>query len=149
MLTEMDLGFSGTQKGMTEAQTEAVWSMIAAIALIYPQGKVNAHHGLCIGADWQFHVMCRGWVIPIIGHPPVNKSKVAKFDMSDFAYLWDDKDYLDRNTDIVNCSTSFIGAPGEMEEQLRSGTWSTIRKAKKKGIRGVIVFPDGSTEDFG
>lgn len=144
----MDLGFSGTQKGMTEPQAEQVWGMIAAIALIYGQ-KVNAHHGLCVGADYQFHVMCRGFVIPIIGHPPVNKSKVAKFNMLDFAYLWDDKDYLDRNTDIVDCSTAFIATPGEMEEQLRSGTWSTIRKAKRKGIRGSIVFPDGSTEEFG
>lgn len=145
----MDLGFSGTQKGMTEPQMEEVWNIIVASSLIFSD-KINAHHGLCVGADYQFHTICHAWSIPIIGHPPINKSKVAKFNMLEFAYLWDDKEYLDRNTDIVDCSTSFIGAPGEFEEQLRSGTWSTIRKAKRKaGMRGVIVFPDGSTEEFG
>lgn len=143
----MDIGFSGTQKGMADKQAEEVWNILVATALIFPS-KASAHHGLCVGADFMFHTMCMSLGIPIIGHPPVNKSKVAKFNMLDFTYLWEDKEYLDRNTDIVNCSTSFIATPAEMEEQLRSGTWSTIRKAKKKGIRGVIVFPDGSTEEF-
>lgn len=145
----MDIGFTGTQRGMTEAQAEEVWGTLMVMSLIIPQGQLNAHHGLCIGADYSFHVMCRGLAIPIIGHPPINKSKEAKFNLLEFAYLWDDKEYLDRNTDIVNCSTSLIATPGEMEEQLRSGTWSTIRKAKRKGIRGTIIFPDGSSEEFG
>lgn len=143
----MDIGFTGTQRGMTPAQQEVVWNMMVAVSLIYGQ-KVEAHHGLCIGADAQFHGICRGWVIPIVGHPPINTSKVHSFPPSDFVYMWGPKEYLDRNTDIVDCCNWLIATPAEYVEQLRSGTWSTIRKAKKKGIRGTIVYPDGTTEEF-
>ena len=130
---------------MTEAQKREVHTIIMFSSLF---GKANAHHGLCIGADTDFHNICRWFGVPIIGHPPINESKMTKFDPEEFAYLWTPKEYLDRNADIVDCSTSLIATPAEYVEQLRSGTWSTIRKAKKKGIRGIIVYPDGSTEAF-
>ena len=143
----MDIGFTGTQKGMTEKQYQEVHTLLMFTSLITP--RAEAHHGLCIGADYHFHRLCRLIGVPVVGHPPINQSKMAAIPEDEFVYLWEPKEYLDRNTDIVNCSTSLIATPGEMVEELRSGTWSTIRKAKKKGIRGIIVYPDGSTEEFG
>jgi len=35
--------------------------------------------------------------------------------------------------------------PGEFKEVLRSGTWSTIRYARKKGKKVLIIWPDGSS----
>jgi hypothetical protein len=37
-----------------------------------------------------------------------------------------------------------LAVPKGMIEELRSGTWSTIRRAKKHGINVVICWPDGS-----
>ena len=41
---------------------------------------------------------------------------------------------LDRNTKMVEVSTHQVAFPETQVEELRSGTWSTIRRARKKGI---------------
>ena len=44
------------------------------------------------------------------------------------------------NSDIL------IATPKEKEEQLRSGTWATIRYAKKTKKIVFLVYPDGKYE---
>jgi len=36
-----------------------------------------------------------------------------------------------------------IATPGEVDEQLRSGTWSTVRFARKQGKPVHVILPDG------
>lgn len=74
-------------------------------------------------------------------HPPINPAKRA-WCTGDFTYP--EKDYLDRNRDIVNCTDILITCPSGYTEKLRSGTWATIRYARKIGKTVVIIFPDGS-----
>jgi hypothetical protein len=91
----------------------------------------HAHHGLCIGGDYQFHNLVRK-LFPqciIIGHPPLNDTKTAKGIVCDI--LRKPKRYLDRNHDIVDECHKFVATPKEYNEVLRSGTWSTIRYALK------------------
>jgi bifunctional non-homologous end joining protein LigD len=38
------------------------------------------------------------------------------------------------------------GLPAEPEEQLRSGTWSTVRFAKKQGKPVFVILPDGTVK---
>lgn len=141
----MDVGFTGTQEGMTLAQKELTLRRLRTLLDGTPRNQLAAHHGICIGADAHFHYACQALEIPIIGHPPINQSKMEKLD--GFLYLWDPKEYLDRNTDIVNCSDLLIATPKEMQEVLRSGTWSTIRKARKRGIQRYIILPNGEVID--
>lgn len=43
-----------------------------------------------------------------------------------------EKSYLNRNKDIIDQSDFLIACPQDKEQEvLRSGTWSTIRNAKK------------------
>lgn len=50
------------------------------------------------------------------------------------------KPYLERNTDIVTNSDIIIGCPLDpTKEVIRSGTWSTIRKAKKMNKK-IFIF---------
>lgn len=58
----------------------------------------------------------------------------------------EEKEYIQRNHDIVDDSDMLIAFPSTMNEILRSGTWATIRYAKKRGKMVLIIFPDGSTE---
>ena len=59
--------------------------------------------------------------------------------------VYDKKPYLERNKKIVNCCDILIAAPKQINEVLRSGTWSTIRYAKKIGIEVFIILPNNLT----
>ena len=52
--------------------------------------------------------------------------------------------YLSRNKDIVRETDMLIATPAEAEEQRRSGTWSTIRFARKLGKPVFVIWPDGT-----
>lgn len=137
----MDIGFTGTQRGITNSQKAVLLGRLALMA----SASTTAHHGQCVGADAAFHGVCIALQIPIIGHPPINQSKRAK--LSGFLYEWEPKEYLDRNKDIVRCSDLLIATPAEEQEQLRSGTWSTIRFARKIGVPRYIIYPDGRVDN--
>lgn len=133
----MLVGFTGTQRGMTPLQYQTVWELLYARR----QATGEFHEGDCIGADAQAAFLAREAGFRIIGHPPENDSKRAFFQ----ADQWRPPlGYLDRNKEIVRKTEQMIATPGEVEEQLRSGTWSTIRYAVKTRKPISIVFPDGS-----
>ncbi len=129
------LGFTGTQEGVTPEQAQA---LVIAAKEASPR---EFHHGMCIGAD-HFMGQVLGHVGAIIhGHPPTNTSKMAKC-LVDVMHA--PKDYLARNRDIVLCSQALLAAP-KGEETQRSGTWSTVRFARKLGRPVIICWPNGST----
>lgn len=108
---------------------------------------VEFHHGDCVGVDVQLCEMIRE-LHPktlIISHPP-NYEKLRAYFPSDQTKK--PKDYLKRNRCIVDATDMLIAFPFEMTEQKRSGTWATIRHAKKQGKRIGIFYPDGSKEMF-
>lgn len=133
----INIGFTGTQGGMTKAQYKQVIEWIRRSLYSYP----TFHHGDCIGADEDLHHLVELTGEPIIIHPPTNESKRA---FCKGALVLEAKDYLDRNHDIVDASNILWAAPSGMTEELRSGTWATIRYARKQGKSIVIFYPDGS-----
>lgn len=129
------IGFTGSRTGMTDAQKEAVRRLLNEL-----QPK-QARHGDCLGSDADFHTLARETQATVIIHPPT--------DAKDRAYcegdkLLPEKPYLDRNKDIVNGCTVLIATPDSATEKARSGTWSTIRHARKEGRRVCVVAPDGT-----
>ena len=100
------------------------------------------HHGDCIGADEQFFVIVRTLKpdVEIFSHPPRKEDKRARC-KSDVVYQ--PMEYLDRNKAIVEDSDVMIACPKGMDEVLRSGTWATVRHARKIGVPRVIIYPDG------
>lgn len=139
---EIHVGFTGTQQGMSESQWMSVYKMMTGLAR---HGYTfTAHHGDCIGADKEFHGICRRspGLAGIIGHPPDLGWKRAHCDFDSTA---PPLPYLERNRVIVDCCQILIAAPKEhgTDEALRSGTWSTVRYARKRGKRIYIVRPSG------
>lgn len=132
----MILGFTGTQQGCTAAQLMALRHLLTATL----RHNDIFRHGDCTGADAQAHVMARltGAIIHI--HPPTNATKRAHCDGD---VIWLPRPYADRNHDIVTRSDRLIACPKGPEE-LRSGTWSTVRFARGTGRPVTIVWPDGS-----
>lgn len=135
--TEQHVGFTGTQVGMTEAQFTRVSRILASWG-----GWV--HHGDCIGADKQFHDIAHARGIKVAIHPPTHSGKRA-FCVGDVCHV--PADYLTRNRQIVDASLGLIGTPKSFEEELRSGTWATIRYARRSKKPVVIVWPDGSVSN--
>jgi hypothetical protein len=133
-----EIGFTGTQDGMTEAQKKVVIETVSKIT------SITVHHGDCIGADSDFHDICLAMDKYIKIHPPINNGKRA---FKDGHFTYPTKDYLPRNKDIVNESTMLIATPSG-PEKLRSGTWSTVRYAKKQGKLVMVIYPDGHVEVF-
>ena len=134
---ERHVGFTGTQVGMTEAQ-------VARVSRMLHSWKGWADHRDCIGADKQFHGIARSSGLKVAIHPPSVSSKRA-YCTGDIVHPM--ADYLTRNRQIVDASAGLIATPKSFEEELRSGTWSTIRYARKSKKPVVIVWPDGSVSN--
>ncbi len=132
------IGFSGTQEGMTDAQK-------AALRKLLDGGAGEFHHGDCVGADSEAHDIADECGYGIILHPPTNHSKRAWREVPKHM-MRTEKPYLERNKDIVMESTSLIAAPLDPIEQQRSGTWSTVRFARKIGKPVFLILPDGTIQ---
>ena len=126
-------GFTGTQIGMTVRQS-------AELARVLMEEKVDEfHHGDCIGADAQAHEIAYRQGIKIVIHPPTDPRKRAYCRKHDVIVL-PEKPYLVRNHDIVDASNFLIAAPKNHHEELRSGTWATIRYARKQNKRVRMLW---------
>lgn len=121
------VGFTGTQIGMSDNQKEQFLKYFKDLFLECEY--IEFHHGDCVGADCEAHEIARNFGCYIIIHPPTNSSKRA-FCKGD--KILNPKEYLERNHDIVDSCEILICAPKNDFEELRSGTWSTYRYAKKK-----------------
>jgi hypothetical protein len=138
----ISIGFTGTQKGMTEKQKTTFEELIRKVSA--RKDAVCFHHGDCVGADYEAANIVHNLGIPnlIVCHPPINEKSRAFFAFN--TIINQAKEYLVRNKDIVNESEVLIGCPKEFKEVRRSGTWSTIRYALKMGKRVYVIYPDGS-----
>ncbi|HKZ40932.1 MAG TPA: hypothetical protein VJ044_08205 [Candidatus Hodarchaeales archaeon] len=132
-ITNKKVGFTGTSKGMTDAQKFTV-------AWLLSKSPKELHHGDCIGADKDAHELARTNLVRIVGHPPIKSSNRA---CCEFDEKREPKPYLDRNHDIVDETEVLIACTDSTVEAIRSGTWSTIRYARRLGRIILIVYPDG------
>ena len=132
----MKVGFTGTQKGMSEQQKKQLIEILTVVL----EPVTEFHHGDCIGADADAHEIVLKLKMPVVVHPPINKSKRAFFSQAAKA-IWPERDYLERNHEIVDECDILIAAPYG-KEVLRSGTWATVRYAKKKH-KDMIIFNTG------
>lgn len=119
----MILGFTGTKEGLNDFQLANLRRYLDGLTDPY-----SAIHGVCIGADTQFHeeVYKRG--MPIIGRPMWDNPARSRIPEDQFRTLHPPEDPLDRNRKIVReCDVLIVGPAGP--ERLRSGTWMTYRYA--------------------
>ena len=122
--------------GVTGSRHKSAKNLIDRFHDFVMDNKITEfHHGDCTGWDYDtFSVIADIGGIKTIAHPP-NINKYRSFSISDVVLTR--KPYLDRNKDIVSSVDFLIAAPSGPEE-LRSGTWSTVRYAKKVGVSGVV-----------
>lgn len=116
------VGFTGSRVGMSVKQTIALRAVLSSTD--------EFHHGDCLGADAEAHRIAReAGVRAIVVHPP-SDPKARAFCAGDVQRA--PVPYLIRNRSIVN-ETEFLIAAPRGPEVLRSGTWATVRYARKVG----------------
>lgn len=138
---DVKVGFTGTRGQVSTAQAECLQIVLETNADVI----LEAHHGDCVGADDMFAhmIMQLDREIRIISHPPINSSLRA------FTYHHFElpaKPYIERNHDIVDACHLMVACPSTNHNVLRSGTWATIRYARKQRKDIMICYPDGSHE---
>ena len=129
----MKVGFTGNRDGMTKDQITTIKRLLS----IRP---VELHHGDCIGCDAFAHTIATDLRIPVIGHPPDLPGQRM---FLHYAEEREKKPYLERNHDIVDETDILIACPKGAEEIVRSGTWATVRYARKVGKPILVVYPSG------
>lgn len=125
------VGFTGTQAGLSTRQKSEVRLVLLNAKALHILDTLEFHHGNCIGADEQAAAIAKELGFWVVAHPPIITTK-----MSILLYLNDEvrdpEEYLDRNHTIVDECDELIATPKQTDEVLRSGTWTTIRYAKKQ-----------------
>lgn len=133
----MKVGFTGTREGMTDAQQIALSDVLDHLM------PTEFHHGDCVGADEQAHGMAfetNGERVKRVAHPPTNERLRAFCEADE---VREPKDYLPRNRDIVDETQMLIACPKTAVEDYESGTWYTVRYARRVGKPVYIILPNG------
>ena len=137
-MESIKIGFTGNRNGLNQEQKERI------LMILDKYDDIIVSHGDCVGSDTDFHNICINYKetyptkkIIITIFPPSNPTLRA-FNKGDL--LMKEKPYLQRNLDIIKNSNILIACPiNKNKEVLRSGTWSTIRRAKKQNITVHIL----------
>jgi hypothetical protein len=134
-------GFTATREGLTTPQVRGLAGVMAALDCVW-------HHGDCIGGDAASHVLALALRLPVELHPAAVPPHLRAF-CRGATVVHPVKPPLERNTDIVTITSRLVACPSGMVEEERSGTWSTVRKARARRKLVTIVWPDGSiTHEF-
>ncbi len=136
----MIIGITGSRK------TGDLDSRLRQLLLDYAPHEL--HHGDCIGADAYAHGVAQELGITVVVHPPSNPTYRA-FCQANAVYppvtVLPERDYLARNHDIVDACDLLIALPSG-PERLRSGTWATVRYARRVG-KPVLVLTGSLLEE--
>lgn len=144
------IGFTGTNRGMTQGQKEQLRDHLAGLLRrmveAEPECCIEFHHGDCIGADDEAATIAHEVGFWVIAHPGYPKGKEDDTTFRAFnphsGQILESKEFIERDHDIVNAVDYMIAAPHSDREMIRSGTWTTVRYARKVRKPIGFVFPN-------
>ena len=127
----MKIGFTGTR---LKLPNHRYISLRNELRNLIKEGFNEFHHGDCKGSDEIANKIALRFGYQIVIHPPIN-SKYRAYCYTPNTIILKELPYLKRNKNIVNKIDLLIAMPIDPKEEiLRSGTWATIRYARKKNI---------------
>ena len=136
-------GVTGSRSGATPHQRALLRRLL--------RDADSLHHGDCVGADDIADLIAREELVPFVYIYPPSDEKLRAFCQLRGAprfvtrtIVAEPKPYLERNRDIVGVllhgGGELIAVP-DGPERRRSGTWSTVRYARKVGVRVTVLDP--------
>ena len=144
----MRIGVTGTRKGCTPQQLAAAMDFLGQLDPDVRSSTARLHHGDCVGVDAELHELALELGIKVVVHLPADDSHRAFCE--DFHVKRKPAPYLDRNRNIVLETETLLAFPDSTVERMESGTWSTVRFARKTLHPVIIiVYPDGTMRTEG
>jgi hypothetical protein len=137
----MIVSFSGTQRGMTMEQCNVVPATLINLK------ATELVHGDCIGADAQAHNIALELGLVVKKRPCTLRYKRAF--TAGGEVVAPPEAPLDRNHKIVDDGKVLLATPQSYQEERRSGTWATIRYARKLDRLVYLIGPDGGVVVLG
>ncbi len=139
------VGFTGSRYGITQPQADEVARLFRWLRDEF--GVDTARHGDCVRGDDTAAIIAAGLGLRTIAHPPDN-DRYRAFHVSDV--VLPPAPYLDRDRDIVAGSAFLVACPRAPESAVqRSGTWYTVRRARRARIGLFVVATTGvMVEEF-
>jgi len=124
----VDVGFTGTRQGMTDRQKLALSSLLYLLHGDCEEDSDDLvfHHGGEPHADQEAAMIASGVFWSTKKYRPAKK---------------DAKHLLERNHKIVDAVSILIAAPRSLAEEVRSGTWATVRYARKTMTSVIFLDP--------
>ena len=133
----MKVSFTGTRLGMNSVQKQLFTKIIGEL------GATEFYHGDCVGADADAHKIVVATKQDIsVKKRPCNIDSQRAF-TTEGECIADPEPPLVRNKKIVDDGEILVAIPGGQFEEIRSGTWSTVRYAKKNQKPIIIIWPNG------
>lgn len=134
----MIIGFTGTRQieRISKERLKKLYGILISYSIDNEDDSLEAVHGCATGADTHFHNLCAKEHIRITGRPSFN----SNMDLDNFTNLYYPYSPLIRNKHIVDDCDVLLALPINPDvEELRSGTWSTIRYARKLKKKVIII----------
>ena len=106
------------------------------------KGYTHLNHGDCVGADALAHDIAIELGLKVIVHPPSNPKSRAYCNGENVLILAE-REYKVRNQSLVKNGDVLLALPDSNQEYKRSGTWYSVRQARRTMLPIIICYPDG------
>jgi len=130
----MIIAFTGTQNGMSDRQKRTLRGIMNFFS---EDTNLIFLHGDCVGADADAHAIVNEFAIDIELFPCDIKEKRAWCKGAKLTHARIPP--LKRNDIMAKRCDLLIAAPKSLHEEIRSGTWATIRYARKYD-KSIIIL---------
>jgi hypothetical protein len=143
------IGVTGSRLPPTEVQAKGLRGILMDV--LYSGCIPEVHHGCCVGVDEFAHDLCHRLAhevdreIRVVAHPPDDDKLVYKMSLN-AGLVMPPLPYLKRNRAIADRCDWLVALP-DKPERLRSGTWSTVRYARRLGRPISILWADGEVTE--
>ena len=133
------IAMTGTSKGHLLTEHQCL-QFKEHLQTLWTQGFTHFRHGDCVGADAMGHQLAVEIGFDVVVHPPDN-DRLRAFCQS--RSIMPVQSYRERNQAMVNRCDLLLALPNQNQEVNRSGTWMTVRMARRANVPIMIFYPDG------
>lgn len=144
-MTIRKVGVTAARTGLTSSQKDALRMYFDILmgqnnsSRSYDRHEIQFHHGKCKGGDRDSLLIAKEFGLWTVAHPSTLKNWTFHDIPSDEER--NPKPPLERNHVIVDECSEILAFPCTSIEAIRSGTWATIRYAKKQNKFLIVTYP--------